>query len=387
MHLVLLQVFVIFNSSFSIRIYNPLMSLIVDAHQDLAWNALSLGRDYSRSAQQTREAEQGGPNPGRNGNSLLGLPDYLRGNVAVVFSTLYAAPLRRRFGEWETQCYKDTAQAHLVYAKQLDYYERLADEHQQFKLINTVKDLEGVLATWKEPAPAEQRRVGLVRLMEGADGVREPKEIEWWYERGVRVVGLAWAGTRYAGGTGEPGPLTDEGRELLNEMANFGLILDLSHSSDESYLQSIERYQGVVIASHANPRALLKNPQRPERFLSDDMIRVLAQRGGVAGIVPYNHFLNTEWRIEDGKDALTLDTTVIAMIDYICQLTGSADHVALGSDFDGGFGLERTPAEIDTVADLGLAGTHLQARGYTEADVEKILNGNWLRILRQGLPA
>lgn len=363
------------------------MSLIVDAHQDLAWNALSLGRNYSLSAQQTRQAEQGGPNPGRNGSSLLGLPDYLRGNVAVVFSTLYAAPLRRRFGEWETQCYKDTAQAHLVYAKQLDYYERLADEHQQFKLINTVKDLEGVLATWKEPVPAEQRRIGLVRLMEGADGVREPKEIEWWYERGVRVVGLAWAATRYAGGTGEPGPLTDEGRELLNEMAHFGLILDLSHSSDESYLQSIERYQGVVIASHANPRALLKNPQRPERFLSDDMIRVLAQRGGVAGIVPYNHFLNTEWRLEDGKDALTLDTTVVAMIDYICQLTGSADHVALGSDFDGGFGQERTPAEIDTVADLGLVGTRLQARGYTEADVEKILNGNWLRILRQGLPA
>jgi membrane dipeptidase len=105
------------------------------------------------------------------------------------------------------------------------------------------------------------------------------------------------------------------------------------------------------------------------------------------GIVPFNHFLNTEWREADGKEALTLDATVIAMIDYVCQLTGSADHVALGSDFDGGFGVERTPAEIDTVADLALVGDRLKARGYAPADVEKILNGNWLRILRQGLPA
>lgn len=345
-----------------------------------------LGRDYTRSAHETREIEKGGPNPGRNGNSLLGLPDYLRGNVAVVFSTLYASPLRRRFGEWETLVYKDSAQAHKLYAQQLDFYDRFVDEHPQLKFISARKDLEEVLATWAEGAPAENRRVGLVRLMEGADCVRKPKEIEWWFERGVRVVGLAWAGTRYAGGTGEPGPLTDEGRELLNEMANFGLILDLSHSSDESYLQSIERYQGVVIASHANPRALLKNPARPERFLSDDMIRILAQRGGVAGIVPFNHFLNIEWRDADGKAALTLDA-VTAMIDYICQLTGSADHVAIGSDFDGGFGVERTPAEIDTVADLALVGTRLTERGYTQPDVEKILSGNWLRILRQGLPA
>jgi len=383
--------FAIYHLTFVIRhfpfiIYNPPMSLIIDAHEDLAWNALMLGRDYSRSAHETREAEKGGPNPERNGNSLLGLPDFLRGNVAVIFSTLYASPLRKRFGEWETLCYKDSAQAHTIYAKQLDYYERLVDEHQQFKFISARKDLEEVLATWQSGAPDEGRRVGLVRLMEGADGVREPKEIEWWYERGVRIVGLAWAGTRYAGGTGEPGPLTEEGRQLLSEMAGLGMILDLSHSSDESYLQSIERYEGVVIASHANPRALLKNPARPERFLSDDMLRALVARGGVAGIVPFNHFLNTEWRSEDGKAALTLDA-VTAMIDYICQLAGSADHVALGSDFDGGFGLERSPAEIDTVADLQLIGTKLKERGYAEADIEKILNGNWLRILRQGLPA
>jgi membrane dipeptidase len=75
------------------------------------------------------------------------------------------------------------------------------------------------------------------------------------------------------------------------------------------------------------------------------------------------------------------------MIDQVCQITGSADHVGIGSDFDGGFGVERAPAEIDTVADLGLIGSALKERGYSDADAEKIMSGNWLRILRQGLPA
>lgn len=372
------------------------MPLIIDAHQDLAWNALTFGRNYTHSAQATREAERNTPTPSRNGDSLLGLPDYVRGQVAVVFGTLYAAPLRRKFGEWDTLYYKDAESAHKVYAQQLDYYERLADEHPQFKLINTRQDLESVLATWSSASPdviqsqetldSVQRQIGLVRLMEGADCIREPKEVEWWVERGVRIVGLAWAATRYAGGTGEPGPLTPEGRRLLIEMANVGLILDLAHASDESYLEAIEKYPGPVIASHANPRALLKNPARPERFLSDDMLRVLAQRGGVAGIVPYNRFLKADWRIEDGKHAVTLEH-VLNMIDYICQLTGSPDHVGIGSDFDGGFGVGSTPQEIDTVADLQLIGAGLKERGYAANDIEKILSGNWLRVLRQGLPA
>ena len=366
------------------------MPLLIDAHEDLAWNALTFGRDYSRSAAATRELESNNETPQRNGQTLLGLPDYLRGQVAVVFGTLYAAPARHRFGEWDTLYYKDSAEAHTVYARQLDYYERLADEHPQFTLINTQKDLEAVLASWPSDRSGLQDltgvKVGLVRLMEGADGIREPKEVEWWVERGIRIIGLAWSATRYAGGTGEPGPLTADGRHLLNEMANFNLILDLSHASDESFLEAVERYAGPIIASHANPRALLKMPARPERFLSDDMIRALAARGGVAGIVPYNRFLKADWRVEDGKHAITLDH-VLAMIDHICQLTGSADHAGLGSDFDGGFGVSHTPQEIDTVADLQLVGEKLKARGYTEGEAEKILSGNWLRLLRQGLPA
>ena len=75
-----------------------------------------------------------------------------------------------------------------------------------------------------------------------------------------------------------------------------------------------------------------------------------------------------------------------AAMDYVCQMAGDAQHVALGTDFDGGFGSESTPAELDTIADLPKIATALKARGYGDADVEAIMGGNWLRIVRRALP-
>jgi membrane dipeptidase len=358
------------------------MPLIVDAHQDLAWNALTFGRDYSKSALETRQAEAHGPVPERNGNTLLGLPEYRRGQVAVIFATLFAGPERRRTEAWDTRAYSTPQEAHDLYAEQIDFYHRLADEHEAFVLVGGRGDLERVLGTWQ---PGAEPKVGLVPLMEGADGIRTPEEAAWWQERGVRIIGLAWAGTRYAGGTAEPGPLTAEGRRLLEVMAELGLTLDLSHSTDESFLEALDRFDGTVICSHANPRALVADYARPERMLSDLMIRRLAEAGGVIGVVPYNRFLRGSWASSDGKATVSL-RDVAAMIDHICQVTGSAAHVGLGSDFDGGFGVERTPAEIDTVADLQKLEPVLRERGYSAADVAAIFGQNWLDVLRRSLP-
>ena len=361
------------------------MPLIVDAHQDLAWNALTFGRDYTRSALETRRLEQNGAGPQHNGNSMLGLPEYLHGQVAVIFATLFASPARMAGAGWDAQAYRDAEEAFRLANTQLDYYHRLADENPQFALIGGRGDLERVLATWTAADPAG-RQVGLAPLMEGADPIREPHEAEYWMERGVRIVGLAWSGTRYAGGTGEPGPLTPEGRALLDVMSNLGLILDLSHASDESFLEALDRFSGTVIASHANPRALLKGFARPERMLTDEMIARLAEAGGVIGVVPFNRFLKADWEPSHPKESVTIEA-VLAMIDHICQVTGSSAHVGIGSDFDGGFGVERTPAELDTVADLQKLDPALRARGYSESDVAAILGENWLKVLRRGLPA
>ncbi|MGD2147788.1 MAG: membrane dipeptidase, partial [Anaerolineae bacterium] len=181
------------------------MTLIVDAHEDIAWNMVVLGRDIRRSAMETRRLELGGEVPERNGICMVGLPELLQGKVAVVFGTVYAPPARRGT-ERGPHVYSTPAEAHVLGQEQLDVYHRLADEEEQIDLVGSLDDLEAVLERWSDGSP----RVGIVPLMEGADPIREPSEAEMWFERGVRIVGLSWkAGTRYAGGDGSLGPLTD----------------------------------------------------------------------------------------------------------------------------------------------------------------------------------
>ncbi|HRF94822.1 MAG TPA: membrane dipeptidase, partial [Aggregatilineales bacterium] len=174
--------------------------------------------------------------------------------------------------------------------------------------------------------------------------------------------------------------LTPLGRELLDVMMNFNAILDLSHMAEESYLEALDQYEGVIIASHSNPRHF----RNSDRHLNDMMIRRLAERGGVMGIVPYNLFLSNQWSLADGKSAIKLNR-VLEAIDYVCQLVGSASHVGIGTDFDGGFGSESTPQELNTVADLWALKDALLTRGYPEADVTNILGGNMLRQLLTSL--
>jgi membrane dipeptidase len=114
------------------------------------------------------------------------------------------------------------------------------------------------------------------------------------------------------------------------------------------------------------------------------MIERLAERDGVMGIVLYNRFLSNHWKKGDPKSDVPLSVAVDA-IDYVCQLTGNAAHVGIGSDFDGGFGAESVPDGLDTTSDLLRIGTALRARGYSEEDTAAILGGNMLRKLRQSL--
>jgi|SRR5271157_185976 len=361
-------------------------SLIVDAHEDLAYNVLNFGRDYLRAAEETRriEKETASTAPLHNGDTLLGWPDYQRGRVAVVFSTLFATPERFREGDWEKVAYADADQAHRLYRDQLDIYHNLEDHHpDQFRLIGTQADLAEVLDHWGKPGEAHP--VGLVPLMEGAEGVQSPGELAEWWQAGLRIIGLAWAGTRFCGGTREPGPLTPEGLALLQAMGEFKFTLDLSHMDVLSARQSLDRYEGPIIASHANAAAITLHNEG-NRQIPDEVIQGIIAREGVIGVIPYCRFLDYSWRKGDPRDPITLQT-LAAHIDHICQLAGDARHVGLGSDFDGGFGLASVPAGVDTIADLQKLGPILTSRGYNENDVAAVLGGNWLRHLRTCLPA
>lgn len=384
--------------------------LLVDAHEDLAWNMLVLGRDYTLSAADTRQREAGSEVPAIMDDTMLGWPDYQRGHVAVVFSTLFASPRRHGAGQYDAFTYGNFDEAYKLYQSELDLYHRLADEHaEQFRLLQGLSDLDEVLAKWQAvplqaapdqsgplsptPSPQDdhtaestvpQAPVGLCVLMEGAEGVRSPRELEEWWQRGVRVIGLAWASNHYCGGTGEPGPLTDDGYALLEAMADLGFGLDLSHMDVKSALQALDAYSGTIIASHANAARLLKGLDS-NRHLPDEVIRGLFERDGVIGVVPYNRFLLPGWDRNDPRQAVSLGH-VVAQIDTLCQMAGDARHVGLGTDFDGGFGLQSVPAELDTIADLHKLAPLLADKGYTETDIAAILGQNWIDRLRRILP-
>jgi membrane dipeptidase len=364
------------------------MPLIIDSHQDIAWNMLTYGRDYTRSVQVTRGLEVGTTTPERNGDCLVGWPEYQRGQVAVVFATLFAAPSRKKELD-DLLVYTDYETAHRLYQDQITVYRKLVDSHpDKFRLISSTKDLESVIEHWSKPVGEEEGHpVGLIYLMEGADGIRSPHELREWYDLGLRMIGLAWAGTRYCGGTNDPGPLTDDGRKLIAAMADYNFILDLSHMDELAALESLDRYEGPVMATHSNCAALMQSAET-NRHMPDRVIRGLIERDGVIGLIPLNTFLKVGWLRTRGsqREEVPLDT-FIAHIDHVCQLAGDANHAGIGSDFDGGFGLQSIPPELDSIADLQLVASKLIGLGYSESDAANIIGGNWLRFLRKNLPA
>jgi membrane dipeptidase len=115
------------------------------------------------------------------------------------------------------------------------------------------------------------------------------------------------------------------------------------------------------------------------------MVRGIAQKNGVVGVVLYNKFLNWSWNPGSPKSLVPVEI-IGDVIDDIAQMLGNTDHIAIGSDFDGGFGTEAIPQGMDSIADLSLIPEILAGRGYASADIQNIMYGNWLRVLRASLP-
>ncbi len=357
--------------------------IIIDGHQDIAWNYFNNRRDFRRSALEHRHRETDPVFLRRYGHCMVGLPEEIEGRVVLTNGTIYVSPTWCKMYPDETILYDTPDEAYRQGIRQLEYYHQLADSHEQIMLVKSLADLDTVLASWQDGKEPDEHLFGIVILMEGADPILEPAQVEAWYARGLRIVGPAWTATRYSGGTKALGPLTDLGRDLLAAMRRLNMILDLSHMAPEACYTSLELYDGPLFASHSNP--LRFRPDRPDRNLSDEIIDLIAERDGVIGVMPYNLFLVEGWKMGDPKEAADMDL-FIAAVDHVCQITGNARHVGIGSDFDGGCGSESVPVGFETVADLRKIGPALAERGYTPGDIEAILSGNFLRILRAGLP-
>lgn len=328
--------------------------MIVDAHLDLSYNVVR-GRDPRMPARDQPAVD--------NEIATVGFPDLLAGNVSLVCATIFCIP-----ASYRPHGYKNAEEARAQSLSQLAWYQSCIEQG----LMRFVTNASALPRGTEKPLAA-------ILLMEGADAFRTPADVREWFDCGLRIVGLAWRATRMAGGTGEPGPLTAEGRALVNELDKFGIIHDTSHLAEESFWQLLEMSDGPIIASHSNCRAIVDG----DRHLSDDMIRAIAKRGGVIGINFYDKFLTP--KSEQGKRRATLND-VVAHMKHICDLTGSASHVAIGTDMDGGLGREQIPQEIATSADLPRVGSALANAGFSPDDVNAILGGNWINFFARSLP-
>jgi len=349
--------------------------MIVDGHLDLAMNALLWNRDVRQGAHQLREREAGMTEKGRAAGAV-GLPDLRAGGIAISLVTVIARVNPTGAANI------DFATHEIAYAQaqgQLAFYREI-ERQGALRMLRDATELQRHVESWRH-APEEAPH-GIVLCMEGADPIVEPAQMESWWEDGLRVIGLAHYGpSAYAHGTGSAGPLTQKGRELLMEMERLGAILDTVHLAEESFWEALGRFEGQVIASHGNCRALVPG----DRQLSDEMILALIERGAVIGAALDAWMLHPGWiRGETDRQVVALDAFV-DHIDHVCQIAGNADHAAIGSDLDGGYGVEQVPRDFDTIADLQRIPDLLGSRGYDDASIARIMHGNWLRVLESAL--
>jgi membrane dipeptidase len=346
---------------------------IVDGHLDLAENVTLFGRDLTLSAHDRRRVEDGAL-----ASATVSIPDLVRGGIAVVGATVTPGFLAADVGEDfepRSAIYHRREQAEAQALAQIALYDRWQTQG-LVRLLGSARDLENHLEAWRH-----DRKPGLVLLMEGADPILRVRDLPDWWDRGLRMIGLTYGDTFYgrgvAGGstTFTRGGLTDEGLALLDAMAEQGFIWDVSHLTEDGIGEGLDRGFPRVCASHANAQALTPT----DRHLGDGNLRAIAERDGVVGLVLYNRFLEPRWK-SDRPFEVTVSEHVRRHAEHVGRVAGW-EHVGIGSDLDGGFGLEASPAEIDTVADLWKVGSVVPPDAR-----EGVLGGNWLRFLRRALP-
>jgi membrane dipeptidase len=349
--------------------------LIFDGHLDLAMNAIEWNRDLTRPIDEIREREREWADKPDRGRGTVAFPEMRRGGVGLCVATQiarYVTPGNALTG-WHSP-----EQAWAMTQAQLAWY-RAMEERAELVQIRDVQALDAQRQRWgSDPASAP---IGYVLSLEGADSLVTLAHLERAYAQGLRAVGPAHYGPGvYAQGTNATGGVGVPGRELLREMERLDIILDATHLCDDSFRDALDHFHGHVWASHSNCRALVPHG----RQFSDEQIRELIRRGAVIGAAFDAWMLAPGWvHGETIPEAagVTLET-VVGHIDHVCQIAGNARHAGIGSDLDGAFGREQSPADLETIADLARLPTLLAARGYSQEDIELIAHGNFVRFLR-----
>ena len=351
---------------------------IIDGHLDLSMNAIEWNRDLRSPTHATRVLEKGlTDKPGR-ANSTISFPSMRDGNIGLCFATLiarYAKP-SHPLGGW-----RSPEQAWSMTQAQLAWYQEM-ERQGELKMIRTKQELEAHLDKWKNEI--NYSNIGFLLTLEGADSIVTFDHLYAFYEKGLRAIGPAHYGPgTYAHGTNSEGGIGEKGKQLLRIMDELGIVLDATHLCDISFWETMDYFHGPVWASHSNCRSLVNH----NRQFSDEQLKILIERNAVIGMPLDAWMMVQDWKkgVPHSNNALVFLDNMIDHITHICELAGNVNHVAFGTDLDGGFGTEQSPADLDTIADLQKMPELLNKRGYTEAEIEMIFNGNWLCKLREVL--
>lgn len=358
-------------------------SLIFDAHLDLSMNAMEWNRDIRLPLVEIRRRELGlTDKPDRTRNTVC-LPEMRRARIGLCVAT----QLARYSGRFsKLPGWSSPEQAWAQTQGQLAWY-RAMEECGELVQLRTGGELEAHAARWRAAKEEDMAKlpIGYLLSLEGADSILSWRHLEKSRADGLIALGPVHYGPGvYGHGTDDQGELTPKGRELLKEMEQLGIILDVTHLCDESFWDALGHYSGPLWASHHNCRA----QANWNRQLADEQIKAIIERGGVIGMAFDAIMMVHGWTYMRSKPQdfnLKLEK-ICEHIDHICQIAGNARHVGIGTDLDGGYGTEQTPMDLDSIADLHSLVAPLTARGYSQADIDGIFSGNFLRFLCEHLP-
>ncbi len=285
------------------------------------------------------------------GNDLFqtDIPRLKKGGVDVQFMVVWTKP--------------DIESPYLLGKEMVEtLYQELAANANDIELAKTSADIEAILA---------KKKIAIVLAVEGGYIIENSLDkLEWFYSQGARYLTLTWNfGCDWIGGANEENKrLTPFGKEVLSKLNELGMMIDLSHVNAQSVEDVLNATNATAVATHSGAYSVNAH----QRNLSDAHIKEIVARGGVVGSVFYPYFLN-------GTDKATL-ADVVKHINYVRNLTGGVDGIAIGSDFDG---IDITPEGLKNPAELPNLTKALVAEGYTAEEIEKILGKNILRVFKK----
>ncbi|MEE9372424.1 MAG: membrane dipeptidase [Saprospiraceae bacterium] len=352
--------------------------IVIDGHLDLSMNAMEWNRDLRWTVKDIRTSEEGMTDLPDRGNNTVSFPSMKAGNIKLCIATLiarYAKP-DHPSGGWNSP-----EQAWGMTSAQLAWYKEM-EKHGHLVQIKQLSDLQ----YFADNKPTfKNDPMGFILSLEGADSLVTFDHLYERYNQGLRAIGPAHYGPgTYAYGTDSDAPLSTKGKELLYKMDELGIVLDATHLCDSAFWEALELYKGPVWASHNNCRSLVDH----NRQFTDEQIKALIERDAIIGLPLDAWMMVPNWQraiSHPSNTSVTLNDMMNHM-EHICQIAGNANHVAIGTDLDGGFGTEQGPSDLDTIADLQKIPTLLKERGFSHEEIEGVMYKNWLRKIKEILP-